>query len=335
MQLVEITDAAAWDQFVERQSWGHPLQLWGWGEAKRSNGWTPYRLVLMAGEEWTAGVQVLLWPIPRTGRFVAYVPRGPIVDPTNPAAARLLVELVAWARQHKALYVRLEPAWVKGKLPRGWVASRHTIQMNETYTIDLNKSEAELMEPMARKHRQYIRKAERDGVSVQRLTAEVAAGGGLESFYQIYSETAQRAGFGIHGAKYYADLYGALGEDHTYLYYALYEGRPVAFLWLAAAGEVAYELYGGVTETGQAMKANYFLKWTAMMEQKAAGRRVYDFNGRLNEGVSQFKQGFGPDETDYIGTWDYPLNNLGYQMWERLWPVAKVVGRKLARVRRR
>jgi len=82
------------------------------------------------------------------------------------------------------------------------------------------------------------------------------------------------------------------------------------------------------------MKANYFLKWRAITDMKAAGFTIYDFNGRLNEGVSRFKDGFGPDETNYIGTWDYPLNKLGYQLWERLWPMAKPIGRQLAKLRR-
>ncbi len=323
MQLVEITDQAAWDQFVDGQPDGHPLQLWGWGEAKRTNNWTPYRLALMDGDTWAAAVQVLLWPIPRVGRFIAYVPRGPVVDPTQPEATRLFEALAAWAKTHRILYVRVEPAWLEARLPAGWRRAKHTVQLPETYTIDLRQTEAEILEPMSRKHRQYIRKAERDGVSVVRETA-----GNLAPMYQIYTETAHRAGFGIHTEDYYAELFRSLG-DHGPLYYAQYEGRPVAFLWLAAAGTTAYELYGGVTAEGQELKANYFLKWRAMMDMKAAGRVIYDFNGRLNEGVSRFKDGFGPEATDYIGTWDYPINQLGYQLWERLWPIAKPIGRRL------
>jgi peptidoglycan pentaglycine glycine transferase (the first glycine) len=327
MQLVEIIDRTTWDEFINGHAQGHPLQLWGWGEAKRANNWTPYRLVLTAGEEWKAAVQVLLWPIPRLGKRIAYVPRGPVVDPASPEAARLLEALVAWAKQHRVLYVRVEPAWLKAKLPEGWRRAGNTLQMNETYTIDLAKSEEQLLEPMIRKHRQYIRKAGRDGVAVERQT-----GGDLAAMYEIYTQTAQRAGFGIHTEEYYAGLFKELGE-HNFLYYARVEGRPVAFLWLVATGPVAYELYGGVTPEGQDIKANYLLKWRAITEMKAQGRQVYDFNGRVSEGVSQFKAGFGPDETDYMGTWDYPLSLVGYHLWERLWPMAKPVGRLIGRRR--
>lgn len=330
MNLVEVTDRQAWDDYVAGQDWGHPLQLWGWGEAKRSNRWTSHRLVLVDGEKWVAATQVLLWPIPKMGRFIAYVPRGPVAEAGSAEARKLLEEVAKWAREHRVLYVRVEPAWASGKLGKGWVKARYHLQLAETYTIDLRKTEEALQEAMSHKHRQYIRKSERDGVSVE----PASVGGQVREMYRIYSLTAQRAGFGIHSEEYYEALHRELGA-RSRLYYARYQGQVVAFLWLAVAGRTAYELYGGVDETGQAMKANYALKWRAMSELKAEGYEVYDFNGRLNEGVSRFKEGFGPDETDYIGTWDYPLNAVGYRVWEHLWPVVKVVGRRVAGLVRR
>jgi peptidoglycan pentaglycine glycine transferase (the first glycine) len=327
MKLVEITDRNVWDGFVAGSPWGHPLQLWGWGETKRGSQWIPQRLAAMEGEQVVAGVQVLLWRLPKLSYWIVYAPRGPVVEPGSARAGQLLAALTDWARENNGLYVRIEPAWTSGA-PSGWVKARNKLQMAATYTIDLRRSEDELLEPMSRKHRQYIRKAERDGVSVRRVTD-----GDVGAMYRIYQETARRAKFGIHGRGYYEKLAAELGE-RNYLYQADFEGEPVAFLWLAGAGRTAYELYGGVNAVGAEMKANYMLKWEAMRAMKAAGYEIYDFNGRLNEGVSRFKEGFGPAETDYIGTYDYPLNRLGYQLWESLWPMAKRVGRGLRVVKR-
>jgi lipid II:glycine glycyltransferase (peptidoglycan interpeptide bridge formation enzyme) len=77
--------------------------------------------------------------------------------------------------------------------------------MSATYTIDLRRTEAELLEPMSHKHRQYIRKSERDGVTVVRVMD-----GDLGPMYQIYRATAQRAGFGIHARDYYEALHQEL-----------------------------------------------------------------------------------------------------------------------------
>ncbi|HUD11872.1 MAG TPA: peptidoglycan bridge formation glycyltransferase FemA/FemB family protein [Candidatus Saccharimonadia bacterium] len=330
MNLIEIEDRQPWDLFIGDHPNGHPLQLWGWGEAKRGNGWVPHRLALRAEDDrWVGAAEVLLWTIPKMGKRIAYAPRGPVVTPGSVEAEELLSRLGDWAKNNNVLYLRIDPAWTKGHPGKGWLHSNHHLQLSETYTIDLGKGDEELLEPMSRKHRQYIRKSERDGVSVARIDA-----GGLDEMYEIYLQTAQRAGFGIHDKDYYVRLHSELGS-RSYLYYAYFEGKPVAFLWLAGAGEMAYELYGGVSAVGAEMKANYFLKWHAIGQMKSATYQIYDFNGRLNEGVSRFKDGFGPDETDYIGTWDYPLNTLGYQVWEKLWPVAKPVGRWVTKLRSR
>jgi peptidoglycan pentaglycine glycine transferase (the first glycine) len=328
MNLVEVTDRAAWDAFVSAHPYGHPLQLWGWGETKRLGEWTPRRLALVDGETIVAAVQVLLWRLPRLSYWIVYAPRGPVVEPGSAMAEQLLAELTDWARANNGLYVRIEPAWTSGA-PAGWAKARNALQMAATYTIDLRQTEDEMQEPMSRKHRQYIRKAERDGVSVKRVTD-----GNVDAMYKLYQETARRAKFGIHGKGYYETLAQELGE-RSYLYQAYFEGKPVAFLWLAGAGWTAYELYGGVNAVGAEIKANYVLKWEAMRAMKEAGCEIYDFNGRLNEGVSRFKDGFGPAETNYIGTYDYPLNRLGYKLWESLWPMAKPIGRVLRRGRGR
>lgn len=328
MNLKTVTDRTAWDHYVGGHPFGHPLQLWGWGEAKRGSGWEPVRLALEENGEWAGAVQVLLWRIPKLGREIAYIPRGPVVDPETPESTRLLAEVAHWAKERKVVYLRIEPAWHKAALGKGWKKSKHHVQLPETYVIDLTKSSEDLLAPMSHKHRQYIRKSERDGVEVSLGTEQ-----DLDAVYGIYVDTAKRAGFGIHGAAYYRDLLGELGE-RNYLYIARAEGQPVAFLWLASAGKTAYELYGGVTGRGGELKANYFLKWQAICAMKAAGYEIYDFNGRLNEGVSRFKDGFGPDAVDYIGTWDLPVNRLGYEVWEKLWPVAKPMGRWAAKLRR-
>jgi peptidoglycan pentaglycine glycine transferase (the first glycine) len=327
MKLVEISERQVWDEFVTTHAWGHPLQVWGWGETKRLGAWTPHRLALLDGETIVAGAQVLTWKIPKTSYCIVYAPRGPVVEPGSEASSELLEAVKIWAQNHKGLYLRIEPAWVSGA-PQGWTRARHGIQMAETYTIDLRKTENELQEAMSRKHRQYTRKAERDGVSVKRVE-----GGQIGAMFSLYAETARRANFGIHSGKYYRELAQELGTN-SFLYEAYFEGQPVAFLWLAAAGKTAYELYGGVNAVGAEMKANYVLKWEAIRAMKLAHYEIYDFNGRLNEGVSRFKDGFGPEATDYIGTYDFAFNTVGYRLWEQLWPVAKRVGRVLRSAKR-
>lgn len=322
MKLSEITDSAMWDDYVQHNPFGHPLQLWGWGESKRLNHWRPVRLAAIEGEHWVAAAQVLLWPIPRTNRWVAYVPRGPVADPHHGATQEFMEAVAVWARAQGAIYVRIEPAWRQPQLswPR-WRRARHQIQMAQTYVIDLRQSEDELLQAIDRKKRYLIRRGERDGVMVRRLAA-----GELGDMMPIYRETAARAGFGLHGEDYYRNLSETLGEA-SYLLAAEYEGRMVAFLWLLAAGSTAIELYAGANDTGRNLNVNYLLKWRAISMMKSAGYAHYDLNGRVSEGVSSFKAHFSPAEIDFVGTWDRPLAPAAYAVWEGLWPVIKRAGR--------
>lgn len=321
MNLLEITDEAVWNDYVNGHPYGHPLQLWGWGEAKRPD-WRPVRLVLVDNGQWRAGAQVLLWPIPKTRWFVAYVPRGPVAEAGSVSAKQLMEAVAEWAKAQGALYVRIEPAWRLETLDwPGWKRAQHQLQMRQTYVVDLTLSRDELLAAMSRKHRQYSGKALRDGVVIRQLEPGVVG-----DMYHLYSETAARAGFGIHARDYYLNLSRSLGE-FSWLYEAQFENQPVAFLWLAAAGSTAFELYGGVNATGQKMRANYALKWQAIVDAQAAGLSLYDFNGRVSEGVSQFKEGFGPQEVDWVGTWDRPLQPFLYGVWEGAWPVIKRAGR--------
>lgn len=318
MNLREITDQSEWDGIIQNHPYGHPLQLWAWGELKRHNGWQPIRL---AGKD--AAAQLLLWPIPRLGKNITYVPRGPVAEPSTKPAVEMLAELVKAAKQNNALFLKIEPAWKTADLPRGWRPAKEQIVLAETYTVDLTKPNEQLESAMRSKTRQYIRQAERNNLKLQRVDAS----GDLSDFWRIYKDTAARAGFGIHALDYYRQLHQLFG-DNSYLYYATQDGQAEAFLWLIAGAGTALELYGGVTKDGGDAKANYLLKSHAIREMKSAGLKLYDFSGRLNEGVSQFKAGFGPDETDYIGSYDYVFNQLGYGLWTGLLPALKPFGRK-------
>jgi peptidoglycan pentaglycine glycine transferase (the first glycine) len=328
MQLHECLDRTTWDAFINANPYGHPLQLWGWGEVKKANGWSAHRLYLADGDRWEAAAQVLTWPIPGTRQRVAYVPRGPVVDPGSVSAKVILRELASWAKERKLMYLRVEPDWLRFKFEPGWVKSNHHIEMNKTYRLDLKKAEDEMLEAMGRKHRQYIRGAERDGVVVKQKTD-----GTLDGVYEIYLKTAKRAGFGLHDLQYYERVRAELGGNSRLLV-AEFEGEVVAFLWLGTAGRTAYELYGGMDETAAKMHANYALKWRAFLAMKEAGYEIYDFNGRVTEGVSSFKAGFGPEEVDLVDTYDYPVGKVKYQVWEKLWPVAKPIGRRVMKLRR-
>lgn len=320
IKIKDCKDSQQWNEAVVAAG-GHPLQLWGWGEVKAKGSWQVCRLIIHEGDTVIGYCQLLLRPLPWPFKNLAYVPRGPVVEEVKrEAALQALSQFVK--KQYGAVALTIEPDWKKIPQLDGWRQSPNPILMARTLILDLSQTEDELLSRMTKKTRQYIRKSEKLGIHIRQAKNldDVAA------CLAIYKETARRAGFALHGDHYYEDIFTALG-DHCQIIMAEHEGRVVAFLWLAVSEETAFELYGGMNEDGQRLRANYTLKWETIRRMKAWGVRTYDMNGLLNDGVSKFKQGFASHETMLAGTYEKPLSPL-YILWAKGLPLMK----KLVRI---
>lgn len=321
MEITRCENQQEWDDYVN--DWGgHPLQLWGWGSLKSAHNWHATRLLYRQDGIVKGGAQVLVRSLPWPFKALAYIPRGPfggLGDSTE--AMAVLVNYVE--RNIGGVLLSAEPDRTSVGWGSKWRKSTNTILIPRTLVLDLEKPEEELLSAMTKKTRQYIRKSERDGVVVKQIRnredlAEVMA---------IYSDTAKRANFALHGDDYYYDLFDMLGENNLILG-AYHEGKLVSFVWNAISSMTAFELYGGMSEKGQELRANYSLKWQAITKCKEWGLKRYDMNGLLNDGVSNFKEGFSDHEDLLAGTYDYPLSPL-YVVWAKLLPLGKKIVRKL------
>ncbi len=330
--LRETTAAAAWDALVAEHLFGHPLQCWGWGELKQDLGWKAYHLALFDGAHFRGGAMVLQRALPGLPLSVMYVPRGPVVAPNDWEALQALAEgLRRHAHLHRSLYCKVDPAWPSDtphKLSEvGFRVSDEAIQVKHSYTIDLTQTEDILLANMRSKTRQYIHKAEREDIEVLQDTT----GAYLGACYAIYEDTARRGGFALRPRAYYDTLFHRFPAHRQYLYVALRHGTPLAFLWVVCAGRQAVELFGGMSDTSQEWKSNYLLKWHAIRQMKAAGYSLYDLHGRATEGIAQFKEGFGPKPTSWIGAYDAIYHPLVCAVWKRGLPLTRWVARHSGR----
>jgi len=310
-----------WDEQILARG-GHPLQLWGWGEVKAAHNWRVERVFIYEREEIIGAAQLLIRPLPKPFNALVYVPRGPVAKEEDREAVLQAVAEYA-KRTYRAVAVTIEPDWQFMPKIDGWQQSANTILIPRTLILDLQKTEDELQRVMAKKTRQYIRKSAQEALEFRRVQSREE----LEKCLAIYKETAQRAGFGLHDDRYYFDIFDKMGE-YALVTAAFYDGEPVAFLWLALSERTAFELYGGMNDDGQRLRANYMLKWSTIQMVKKWGVARYDFNGLLNDGVSTFKQGFADHEDMLAGTYDKPLSPL-YILWDKGLPLAKKIVQKI------
>jgi len=310
-------DREVWDETIATLG-GHPLQLWGWGEVKLRHHWGVTRVLILQGGHTIGAAQVLTRDIPFVKKKIAYVPRGPVCDEKDRKI--VLDSLMTYANTvMKIIGISVEPDWEgESAMPQGWFAMKQTMLIPRTLRLDLTKSIEELQSDIVSKRRYDIRKSMSTvGDSIRIVTDERE----VKQCLSVYRETSKRAGFGIHDDDYYLDIFREMGEGSR-LVAAYANGMPVAFTWYAVTQAVAFELYGGITEEGQKLRANYGLKWWGIEYFSREGVRVYDFNGLLNDGISSFKKSFASHENNLIGTYGYAFSPL-YRIWLDALPVAK------------
>ena len=311
--VLEIDDAA-WDAFVARGPGTTHLQTTGWANVKRANGWLARRVALTV-DGVTLGSQIL---IRRAGRLpwrVGYVARGPIGASLTAANLGPLTErLRRDARAAGLAYLVFEPeaeadSALETELERlGWRRTSH-VQPEASRVLDLTQPVEQLEADMRGKWRQYVNKARRSGMRV--------VGGGedrLDDFYRIYADAYRRAGVTSRSRESFSILWQELaprGMAHMFLAESDTGGEVQAALLLVSCGAGVAEVYGGSTPAGNLSRANYLLKWEAILRCRERGFAVYDMYGIPHAGIAHFKAGFGGREVRYVGAWELVVDRLG------------------------
>jgi lipid II:glycine glycyltransferase (peptidoglycan interpeptide bridge formation enzyme) len=321
-----LDDPAAWNAFVQGADPGSYLQLGPWAEVKRANGWRATRIGVDVADGAGIGAQVLLRrPGPLPWAF-AYAPRGPVTAAWRPELVEPFTEAARAALGGgggRVSHLRVDPeveldgpfddgGSLRAALRASGWRPASPIQPASTRLIDLRADETTLWSDLRKKWRQYVNRARTGGVTVEDAGAEA-----LGTFYEIYRETAARAGFLIRTEAAYRDIWEAyrpLGLARLLI--ARHPGgEPAAALFLIRCGTRVVEPYGGMTAAGAESRANYLLKWEAIRSSREAGAATYDLWGLAHPGIAHFKAGFGGREVRYIGAWDLVLDRLGRSVY--------------------
>ncbi|MDW8325431.1 MAG: peptidoglycan bridge formation glycyltransferase FemA/FemB family protein [Anaerolineales bacterium] len=327
LSFSEVQDPAAWNALAAALPGAHILQSWEWGEVKSRYGWRAERLSWEAGR---AAAQVLTRSAVAGRLKVMYVPKGPLLawDDAD-LRARVLADLQQLARARRAVLLKIDPDATDLSLAselqaRGWLFSPDQVQFRNTVTLDLRRSEDELLGGMKQKTRYNIRLALKKGVRVRP--------GGPDDFdllYRMYAETSLRDGFVIRSPAYYKDVWSTLyraGQAQPFI--AEVEAEPVGALILFHFARTAWYFYGMSRNAHREKMPNHLLQWEAIRWAKAHGYLTYDFWGAPDElvesdplwGVWKFKEGFGGEFVRRIGAWDYAPSPPLYKLYTAVLP---------------
>jgi peptidoglycan pentaglycine glycine transferase (the first glycine) len=348
-----------WNEQVRGLPCAHVLQTEEWGEFKRrSTGWTPDKILLRDQFNKIVGGALVLTR--RIGPLVVmYVPKGPMLDYTTPLLFdQMLDRLEALARQRRAIWLKIDPDVIEATgIPgtpedtpsasgqqviatlqrRGWRYSQSQVQFRNTITVDLTRSEEELLAAMGQGKRRKVRHGPKHGVTVRSATLD-----DLPILYELYAETGRRDGFITRPFEYYADEWGAMMRAKlAHALIAEVGGKAVAHVILFHFGQKCWYFYGASVSDNELRKLmpTDLLQWEAMRWAKSQGYTTYDMWGAPNTfteqdsmwGVFQFKRDFGGTVVRHIGAWDYaPIPPL-YTLYMQVMPAVLNLMRRRAR----
>ncbi|MDP9467536.1 MAG: aminoacyltransferase, partial [Chloroflexota bacterium] len=231
-----VTDRDAWNAFVERAPHRSFPQLWEWGELREPSGWRAVRFGVGEREgEPLAGAQVLIRTVPLLGWRLGYAPRGPIGQLDAPETRRSLLAAFRHLGVMEGIAtLKVDPEATSDDplgaalLAPPWRTAAK-VQPPRTRIVDLSLDEDALIAALRQKHRQYVHKAERDGVLVEQIdpnadgNIDPNADGNvaLADFYRIYRHTAERAGFVVRVPDYYERVWRLFAPGgHGRLFFA-------------------------------------------------------------------------------------------------------------------
>jgi aminoglycoside 3-N-acetyltransferase len=166
-----------------------------------------------------------------------------------------------------------------------------------TYYIDLeNNTEEELFKKLHPKHRNVIKNAEKNSVTL------LYGKNFIEDFYLLYKQTMKRSNMFCQDISYFLNFYNNLGPS-VICGVAYYNGIPQGGIFMPYTKFGAFYLYGSSAEKIEINGSINYLHWNTIKLLKQKGVKRYDFVGaRLSdvsgtklEGIQQFKKRFGAE----------------------------------------
>lgn len=336
MRFRPATDAdrTTWDGLLAATPAGDFLHDWAWAAVAALDGQPQRRFVLEDEGRVVALVATQAMRLP-LGRSLWYVPHGPVMDYDDPRAGEWLravtLGLRETARRASSIAVKIEPRLAKedpataafDRLPLRREAA--TVQVGQTRLVPLVEDDA-LLASFDKDTRYAIRRAEREGVRIRRITeaSDVVA---IDRLHELISETQQRAGFPLPPRERYRLAWAQLGgAGRARILEAWHEDRLLASAMLVVEGARSFYLFSGSAREapGEPKRfASYALQWAMMRDARDAGAGTHDLWGIAPRGASKrhpwhgvglFKKGFGGAEVQWAGTWDLVVDPTAYRL---------------------
>lgn len=260
----------------------------------------------------------------KRGRYLE-IPCGPLIDWEDAALVKeVFAKITEVARKERCVFVRLRPQLLATpknlKMLAGLGLKKATMHLAAEHTVilDLSRSEAELLAGMRRQTRYEVRRADKQGIVVEKSRDKVI----FEEFHKVQTATAKRQHFIPPSLKMLMAEREAFGDKIEIYIAKTSEGEPIAYGLIIKDGAEADYYEAASTELNHKMPGAYALLWQAMKDLKAEGYKRFNLWGiapagqphHRYAGVTIFKTGFGGEVVEYVPAQDLIINKMKYSV---------------------
>ena len=258
----------------------------------------------------------------KRGRYLE-IPCGPLLDYSDKKSVTSAFKKIAEiAKKERCVFVRVRPQLINTPenlqllANLGLKKSPMHLAAEHTVIIDLGKSEDELLADMRRQTRYEVRRAAKQGITVEKMQGEEI----FKEFHKVQAETAKRQGFVPPNLKTLMAEREAFGNNIAIYVAKTSEGSPIAYGMIIKDGKEGDYYEAASTDLNRKMPGAYALLWQVMKDLKAEGYERFNLwgiapTGQPNHryaGVTTFKTGFGGEVVEYVPAHDLVISKVRY-----------------------
>lgn len=328
--VTHVNCKSIWEDFVTHHPQANFLQSWFWGEVHQKLGCKIFRLGFYHGQK-IIGIALLIKKEARRGRYLE-CSGGPLFNEDSKKFLDSFTEILKiLGVAEKCHFIRIRPQlpetqeYYKLFKQLGFVIAPMHLHAQNTWQLNITKSDDQLLKEMRKSTRYLIKKAIRDEVRVTNSTDPKD----INWLYQLQLETAKRHHFIPFQEKFFlAELRAFAPVDKIRIFRAEYCGEVLSVAIIIFYGNQAVYHYSGSGPKALKIPATYLMLWEAISEAKKRGLKIFNFWGIAPNdnpqhrfaGVTLFKKGFGGYRVDYLPAQDLPLTHYYWiiYIFERL-----------------
>jgi len=170
-----------------------------------------------------------------------------------------------------------------------------TLQVQQTFILELKDDEETLLSNMKDSMRRNIRMAEAE-------TTVVNATEHLKDLYNFQKSTLAKKGKSLNYTlkELQKIMQACIANDAATLWVAKTGKKVEAAVWQVWDDKCSYYFMGGQNPNGNSYRAMSLLLWHTIKEAKKRGNTHFDLEGSMDEGVERFFRSFGGDRALYM-----------------------------------